>query len=236
MDQGYVSPTAGRFVRLALFFFAAVFGLVLLSLAFGSSPASADDGGPDDSALIPAAAELVVDAVAPVTQVVAAIPVAGVPVSSSLSTVTDSLAAGDLPAAPAATISEPVGSVLELVADVVDSTVLVLCGDLAPVLDVVPVLVVGAGVGGESGGASTASAISAAGAALSGSALGHWPGGPGPAGNGQEGSSSASVAFTLLPAAALGAAFCVLLLSRRLGLVNSALPVSPVYETDTSPD
>ncbi len=248
-------------MRLALLFLAAVFGLVLLSLAFGSSPASAD-GGSHDSGLIPAATELVADAVAPVTQAVAALPVAGGPVSSAASTVTDSLttAAAHVPAAPAATISKPVsdavdgallkvfgqtvigdalgpaplGSVLLPVADVVDGTVEVIGDVLVPVLDVIPGLVsTGAGA---SAAAVTASITSTAATAISGFAHGRWPIELAPTGTGQPGASSASPTITVLPAAALGAAFFVLLFSRRLGLVDRALPASPVYETDTSPD
>ena len=86
MDQGIVSPTtAGHYVRLALIFFASVLGLLVLGFVFGSSSASADDGGPDDGGLVPAVAELaggVVETVAPVTApVAAAIPLADVPLS-----------------------------------------------------------------------------------------------------------------------------------------------------------
>ena len=87
MDQGNVATTtsAGHYVRLALIFLASLFGLILLGFAFGSSSASADDGGPDDVGLVPAVAELaggVVETVAPVTTpVAAAIPLVDVPLS-----------------------------------------------------------------------------------------------------------------------------------------------------------
>ncbi len=86
MDQGIVSPTtAGRYIRLALILLASVLGLLILGSAFGSSSASADDGGPDDVGLVPAVAELaggVVETVAPVTTpVAAAIPLVDVPLS-----------------------------------------------------------------------------------------------------------------------------------------------------------
>ena len=260
MDQGYVSTSAGRFVRLALIFFAAVFGLILLTFAFGSSPASADDGGPDDGGLVPAGAALVggaLEAVAPVAQAAAAIPLVGVPLSSSA--VTASVAA--VAHAPhVATISQPVSgavdgtlvkvlgqtvvgdalgtapvdSVLGPVAEFVDSTVEVIGGVIAPVLGMVPGLV--ATVTSVSVDAATASLTSAGAATLPGTANGAWRGDAGSFGNAQPGASSVSLTTTFLPAAALGAAFFVLLVSRRLGLVNSTLPVSPVYETDTSPD
>ena len=101
-------------------------------------------------------------------------------------------------------------------------------------LGVVPGLVTT--VAGASLDAATASIASAGAAALSGTANGVWRADAAPFGTGQPGTSSASLTTTFLPAAALGAAFFVLLFSRRLGLVDSALPVSPVYETDTSPD
>jgi hypothetical protein len=50
------------------------------------------------------------------------------------------------------------------------------------------------------------------------------------------GASGPPLSNFTLPVAALGSGFLVLFFSRRLGLVSSALPVSPVYETDTSPD
>jgi hypothetical protein len=126
--------------------------------------------------------------------------------------------------------------VLLPVADVVDGTVEVIGGALVPVLDAVPGLVTT--VAGVSAATSTATAAvaAAAGAAIWGYAQGRWPIELAPMGTGQPGASSASFTITLVPAAALAAAFFVLLFSRRLGLVDSALPASPVYETDTSPD
>jgi hypothetical protein len=243
-----VSPTAGRLARLALIFFATVFGLVLLTLVFGSSPASAADGGSDDNRFIPAVAELVggtVDDIATVAEAAVAIP-------ATLEAAT--------PTAPAATISgavsgavdgavakvlgqtfigealgsAPVGAVLAPVAKVIDSTITAVGDVVAPVLDVVPGLV--PAFVGASADAATASILSVGATALSGTALGVWTGETRPLGTGPPGTSGVSLTTTVLPAAALGAAFLVLLMSRRLGLVNDALPVSPVYETDTSPD
>jgi hypothetical protein len=243
-----VSPTAGRFARLALTFFAAVFGLVLLTLVFGSSPASADDGGSDDDGLVPVLAELVggtVDHVSTVAEAAVAVPA---PASAAT------------PTAPAKTISEtvsggvdgavvkvlgqtfigealgsaPLGSVLAPVAKVIDSTIAAVGDVVAPVADVVPSLV--PGFVGASADAATASIVSVGATALSGTAHGVWNGEARPVGTSPPGSSGVSVTTSALPAAALGAAFLVLLMSRRLGLVNDALPVSPVFETDTSPD
>jgi hypothetical protein len=263
--QGEVSTTPGRFVRLALIFCATVFGLLLLSFAFGSSSASADDGGPDDGGLLPAAAEIVGDAVetvAPVAQAAAAIPVAAAPVSATLETASSTITAvvDHTPATPATAIVQPVstvvdgtllkvlgdtaigdalgtapiGSLLLPVAEVVDTVVKQLGEAVPPALGVVPGFVTT--VASASIDAAAASGISATAAAISGFAEGNWRIDAAPLGTGQPGASSASLTITVLPAAALGAAFFVLLFSRRLGLVNSALPVSPVFETDTSPD
>ncbi len=264
MIQGEVSTTPWRFVRLALIFCATVFGLLLLSFAFGSSSASADDGGPDDSGLVPAAAELVgdaVDTVAPVAQAAAAIPLAGVPISSTLETASSTVTAvvEHTPSAPATSVAEPistvvdgtllkvlgntaigdalgtapVGSLILPVAEIVDAAVKQIGEVVPPGLDVVPGLVTA--VASASVDAAAASGISAAAATISGFAEGTWRSDGAPLGTGQPGASSASLTITVLPAAALGAAFFVLLFSRRLGLVNRTLPASPVFETDTSP-
>lgn len=211
MDQGFVSTTAGHYVRLALIFMASVFGLILLGFVFGSSSASADVGGPDDDGLVPAVAELaggVVETVAPVTTplVTAAIPLADVPLS---------------PAAP----------VVRTLVKTVDSTIDALTTAVAPLVHLLSAVLPATATAP----ASAASIVTAAGTLISGTANGFWPDARDPFGTGSI-ASGASVTTTALPAAALGAGFLVLLFSRRLRLVNSALPVSPVYETDTSPD
>lgn len=241
MDQGIVATTtpAGHYVRLALLFVASVFGLLLLGFVFGSSSASADDGGPDDGGLVPAVAELaggVVETIAPVTSPVAAvIPLADVPLSpasTTLATVTTVApvvghALGSLPAAPF------VGALVKAVDATIDSTIAAAVGTVTtivgPVLNLVPIVI--APVTAE---AATASIVAAG--AISGAAQGLWLASPGPFGTGAIGASGPALTGFTLPAAALGAGFLVLLFSRRLGLVDSTLPVSPVYETDTSPD
>jgi hypothetical protein len=240
MDQGIVvSTSAGHYVRLALIFVASVFGLILLGLVFGSSSASADDGGQDDGGLVPVVAELaggVVETIAPVTvPVAAAVPLADVPLSpasTTIATVTSVApvvghALGSLPAAPF------VGALVKAVDATIDATIAAAVGTVAtivgPVLNLVPIAL--APVAAEAAGASIISA-----GAISGAANGLWLATPGPSGTGAVGASGPAMTNFTLPAAALGAGFLVLLFSRRLGLVDSALPVSPVYETDTSPD
>jgi hypothetical protein len=267
VNQGYVSTSsAGHYVRLALIFLASVFGLILLSLTFGSSSASADDGGPDDSGLVPAAAGLAGGAVehfAPVVSATVAIPLAGVPLSSPDSPVAPVIAAVTTvtEAAPATTISTPVstavdgtlvtlvgptpvgvllgtapvGSILLPVAQAIDDTVTTVGDVIVPVLHVLQGLL--PALAGESASAAAASVISSGGTAtIWGSAHGWWPVASTPLGTGEPGIAGAAAGSSSLLAAALGFGFIVLLFSRRPGLVNSALPVSPVYDTDTSPD
>jgi hypothetical protein len=236
MDQGIVVTTtsAGHYVRLALIFFASVLGLLVLGFVFGSSSASADDGGPDDGGLVPAAADFagdVVETVAPVTAtVVDAIPLADVPSSpatTTLATVTEvaPLAGKMLGAAPA-------GPLVGSLAKSVDATIETLTAAVAPVVQLLTSLLPATATAQ----VLAASTVPAVGAVISGAADGVWLGAKGPLGMGAIGASGPTVSNTVLPAAALGAGFLVLLFSRRLRLVNNALPVSPVYETDTSPD
>ncbi len=237
MDEGFVSTSAGHYVRLALLFCATLLGLLVLGFLFGCSSASADDGGPDDGGLVPVVADVaggVVETVAPVTAPVAeAIPLAGVPLSPVATTVTTvttiAPVAGDvLGSTPAGPL---VGSVATTLDTTIESAVATLAGAVAPVVHlssgIVPVAVAVQ--------AAAASGIIAAVDLLSGGAIGLVADRRGPSGIGSL-ASGASLSTTALPAAALGAGFLVLLFSRRLRLVSCALPVSPVYETDTSPD
>jgi len=243
MDQGNVATTtsAGHYVRLALIFFASVFGLLLLGFAFGSSPASADDGGLDDGGLVPVVADLaggVVGTVAPVaTPVVAALPLPDVPtspVSTTLATVTDiAPVVGDvLESSPAGVV---VGALVKSVDATIDSTIATAVGTVTdvvgPVLNVLPIVALTSATADTA----TASLVSDA-DAISGTAHGLWLATSGPFGTGAIGASGPAMAGFTLPVAALGTGFLVLLFSRRFVLVNSTMPVSPVYETDTSPD
>lgn len=215
MDQGIVSTTAGHYVRLALILFASVLGLLILGFVFGSSSASADDGGPDDSGLVPAVAELaggVVENVAPATApVTAAIPLADVPLSPA--------------------VLSPVVTTLETVTATLDSTVGSLLGTVDPLIHLLPAV----SAVSVDPPAATVSLAPAAALVIEGMANGAWLQTGGPLGTGAI-ASGAVAPLTALPAAALGAGFLVLLFSRRLGLVSSTMPSSPVFETDTSPD
>ena len=233
MDQGtVVSTSAGHYVRLALILLASVLGLILLGFAFGSSSASADDGGPDDGGLVPAVAELAGGVVETATPVAAAIPFADVPLSpasTTLATLTHEAPTvgktlGSSSAAPV------VGALVTGVDDTFAAAVGTVATAVGPVLHLLPVI-----ASWPVSVDAAASLVSAAGV-VSGAAEGLWPGAPGPFGTGALGASGAPVSNFTLPVAALGTGFLVLLFSRRLGLVDSALPVSPVYETDTSPD
>jgi hypothetical protein len=242
MQEGVVSTAAGHYVRLALIFLASVFGIILLGFAFGSSSASADDGGPDDGGLVPAVAELagdVVETVAPVatapvsTVGAAAIPLDDVPLSpasTAIATVTEVApitgdALGSLPTAPV------IDALVMTIDATVNATIAAAAGTVSHALQVLPALATTTSIGE----AAAASIVSASGL-VSGTAHALVTGAPGPFGAGGISAAGASLTGFTLPVAALGAGFLVLLFSRRLGLVNSTLPVSPVYETDTSPD
>jgi hypothetical protein len=261
VDQGYVATSpAGHYVRLALIFFASVFGLLLLTFAFGSSSASADDGGPDDGGLVPAVAGAVGGAVQQVAPAVAALAPTSAPLSPPVSSVAHTVAVVTH-AAPATTITTPVsgtvdgallkvigptaiggvlgtapvGSVLAPLAAVLDTAVAGVGDSVVPALNVLPGLLTA--WAGDSAAAAAASFVSTgAASSISGFAEGTWLSGAEPLGTGPLGTAGAPAGGSALPAAALGIGFLVLLFSRRLGLVNSALPVSPVYDTDTSPD
>ncbi|MEO5921675.1 MAG: hypothetical protein ABIQ01_11095 [Pseudolysinimonas sp.] len=245
MDQGIVSTTTSRFVRLALIFLASVFGLLLLSFAFGSSSASADDGGPDDGGLVPAVADLAGDVVEHVAPVASAatevIPLADVPLPAldspaagavatvtevlpTVGTVLDTTSMGPVVGAVAKTLDRTldatVGAVLESVGPVLNG----LTG-WVPAIARIPV---------EAAAASIVSASLAA-VTAAGTLPLRLPVDPAPFGSDAV-ASGASLSTSALPVAALGIGFFVLLFSRRLWLAISAPPVSPVYETDTSPD
>ena len=128
-----------------------------------------------------------------------------------------------------------VAALVKTVDDTIDSTIATadatVTGVVGPVMHLLPVVVVNSAIAD----AATESVV-AAGGAISGTAHGLWPGASGPFGTGAIGTSGPAVAGFMLPVAVLGTGFLVLFFSRRFGLVNSTMPVSPVYETDTSPD
>jgi len=233
VDQGISSTTAGHYVRLALLFCATVLGLILLGSVFGSSSASADDGGTDDGGLVPVVADLaggVVETVAPVTApVTEAIPLVDVPLSPAATTV--ATVTTIVPVAGHVLGTTPAGPLVGTLTKTLDTTLDTLTGALAPVVDLLSTAIP-ATAAAQSAVGSTAPAITAL---IAGSAQGVWTDARDPFGTGSV-ASGTSLTTTALPAAALGAGFLVLLFSRRLRLVGSTLPVSPVYETDTSPD
>jgi hypothetical protein len=233
VDLGISSTTAGHHVRLALLFCATVLGLILLGSVFGSSSASADDGGPDDGGLVPVVADLaggVVETVAPVTApATEAIPLVDVPLSPAATTV--ATVTTIVPVTGHVLGTTPVEPLVGTLTKTLDTTLDTLTGALAPVVDLLSAAIPATATAQ----AVAASTVPAAGALIAGSAEGPWNDAREPFGTGSN-ASGASVTTTALPAAALGAGFLVLLFSRRLGLVHSTLPVSPVYETDTSPD
>ena len=237
--------TRGRSLRLLLTLLAVVFGFVLLGLVFGSSSASADEGPQDDGAL-PVVSALVTQVVAPVTlPPVAIVPAA---VVDAVATVTQAAPVATLTAPLTATAdgaldmalgdalgSTPVASLLSPIVTVVDATVATVAQGVVPALQLLPGL--GSTVAGIAPLAAAASGTAAVAAELvSGTAHGTWPGAATPLGTGGIVSTGVASPTIALLAAAVGAGFFVLLFTRRLRPVDGALPSSPVYETDSSPD
>jgi hypothetical protein len=215
-------------------FCAAVFGLVILGFVFGSSSASADEGGPDTDGLVPVVAGGaggVVEPVAPVTAAVTdVIPLVDVPLSPATHTVETVTAIAPLAADVLA--STPAGPLVGTVAKTIDTTIGTALGTLTDTLTTVT----HPGAATAPPGIAVAAAhLAPAAAFASGLADDAQPDQRDPIGTGGIASGATGSSFAL-PAAAVGAGFLVLLFSRRLGPVDSALPVSPVYETDTSPD
>jgi hypothetical protein len=229
VDQGVVSTTGAHCARLLLIFFGAVLGFLALSFVFGSSSASADDGGTSDplgsvvgetlSAVIPAA-----PAAAPVTAI--ATPATTVVDSTVTSLLGD--VAGD---APATSIIVPVTALadtaLAQIQDAARPLLTPVTGTLGAVIALATPLV------------PDAATASVATASAPGAAPGIATGMLGPDGSGGPGNPDATAAATAsgaLTATAAGFALFALLLVGRRSLTSAAVPGSPVYDTDSSPD
>ena len=239
-------------LRLALVFLGAVLGLLVLSFVFGSSSARADDGGDSPDSLGSAVGGLVSDVTEPVqatvttvnhavaaTPIVAAVqpvvaPVVAVTHAAPVSTITTPVAA--LADATIATVlgdtalgdalgTTPVGSILDPVVQVIE-------GPVAGTVE----LVTGAGVQAalDVQLATSQAVPTAASTLISGFADGALA-----VQDGLTGSTTAS-GFSAggigLFAALSASGFLVLLAFRRQALIARAMPGSPVYETDSSPD
>lgn len=248
MDQGIsaeaeaVTPAA-RALRLALLLVGAVSGLLLLSFAVGSSSASADDG--DDSAA--SIGSVVGGVVATVTETVPAAAPATSTVGQVVQAVTHS--------APAATVVTPV-------AEIADEVVVTVLGDealgtapvgslLAPVAEIVDKSLGGAGdvigpvletpTGIAASATAAAAQFDAASSAVTSVVVGTARGlldlaAGAPLLSGDAGSTGLASVGSPLPAAVALGGFLLLLAMRRHTLPSRAMPRSPVFDTDSSPD
>jgi hypothetical protein len=234
-------------LRLLLVFLGALLGLLVLSFVFGSSSARADDGGDSPDSLGSAVGGVVADVTQPVQATITAVShtvPAVAPVAQAVHTITQ--------AGPAATITTPiagvadatvtkilgegavgttpVGTLLDPVAQLIDDAVATAGETVAPILGV------GVHAALDAQGATLNAVPAMTSGLISGVAGGaldpqDFLGGAGPTGlSGYTfGGSGPLVALA-------GLGFFVLLAMRRSTFATRAMPGSPVYETDSSPD
>lgn len=242
MDQGDVSTTGTHYARLLLIFFGAVLGFLALSFVFGSSSASADDGG-DSRGLLDPVDGIVASATAPVAETVTAVT--------------------DLATAPAAT---PVTAIATPATGAVDDAVSSLLGDAVgayPVTSIVaPVTgladtalarlqeatgVLVTPVTGALGAVTAPAAAVATDAATASDIVFSAPatllgvaadllGTPASGGLPQPDATGATTASGALAAVAAGIGLALLLMRRGRALLPVIVPGAPVYDTDSSPD
>lgn len=253
----------GHALRLALVFFGAVLGFLVLGMVFGSSSARADDGGGAPDSLGSAVGGLVSDVTQPVnaavtsvshtvTHAAASVPAAK-PVVAPIAQATQSV----LPTAPAAAITSPVVQVADTaIAQLVGAGPLGdLLGDapvatiLEPVVGAIDGAVADGGdvIGSVTGvrvdsitlaASHTAAAFvaSTASAVVVGVAYGTLEPGGAVGGTGPAALIDLSPSGTGMLAALTGGGFLVLLAMRRHHLTDRSLPGSPVFATDSTPD
>ncbi|MCU1416853.1 MAG: hypothetical protein JWP32_1027 [Schumannella sp.] len=253
-DVNAAGPQTARLLRLALVVLAAVLGLLVLSMMFGSSSARADDGGDSPDPLGTAVGGLVSQVTEPVEATVTAVShtAATTPATAPLvHTVTPVASAASI-ASPVAALADatdvtitkifggtplgtplgtaPVRSLLDPVVALIDGTIAI-AGDTAGA--VVPIVVQPA-VAAERAAVQAVPAVTSAlvsGAADGALALRDRLGGPG-----TSGSTGASPLGSGLLGAIAGAGFFVSLAVSRRTLAARAMPGSPIYATDSSPD
>jgi hypothetical protein len=250
VDQGISSDDvtgaapAGRALRLALLLVGAVSGLLLISFTVGSSSASADDGGDSPASLgsvVGGVVSTVTDAVpaaAPVTNAVSHVVHAvthsapATTVVTPVAQVADEVVVSVLGEEPLGTA--PVGSLLTPVAAVIDKSLGGAADAIGPVF---PAAVADALAASAPTAADVTGAVLAVPAALvAGTADGVVDlaaGGSLLAGD--AGAGLTAPGSPLLAAVSLGGFVLLLTASRHLR-TSRAMPGSPVYETDSSPD
>jgi hypothetical protein len=246
MNQAVAVPSASsRALRLVLVFFGAVLGLLVLSFVFGSSSASADDGDGLLGSFTEAVDEVTEPVQATVTQTVQAVqavtqsepvatataPIVAV-VDSTVNTVVEPTILGD------ALGTTPVGSLLDPVTTVIDDALAGAVDTVGPVVGVIETVTVLPVFATDAAAAAITSVLSFA---LSPTVIGGVATGvldlrDSALASGGVGLSSSSGSGLTLFAAVAGMGFLALLAMRRHALTYRAMPGSPVYETDSSPD
>lgn len=236
MDQGTVSTTGAHYLRLMLIFFGAVLGFLALSLVFGSSSASADDGADSPGALGSALGGIVSTVTEPVSETVATVTdtptaPAAAPVAELAAPVVELLPPVLQPVV--APVLAPVTTLVDTTLTQVDTAILPVIGPIVSALDTVaiPAVSMPQAVAAASGAHAIAGTAVVVGAATG--AIDLLTGTAGPADAGSSGTATGSGG---LIAAAAGIGFLALLLMRRRIFGDRAMPGSPVYDTDSSPD
>jgi hypothetical protein len=231
VDQGAVSTTGTHHVRLLLIFFGAVLGFLALSFVFGSSSASADDGAPADPLGSVVAETLSAVAAAPDAPAATSVTAIATPATTVVdSTVTSLLgdAAGD---APVTSIIVPVTALadtaLAQIQDAAGPLLTPVTGTLGAVIAPATELV--------SDAATASVAAASAPVPVLGIAAGIL-GAPDSGGLEHPDATGATTASGALTATSTAFALFALLLFGRRSLTSAAVPGSPVYDTDSSPD
>lgn len=251
MDQGISTTPSAYLLRLALVVCGVVFGLLVLSFLVGGSSASAAERDEPDSlgGLVGSVVSEVADAVPvvqPVTQPVVQVVQQVADAAPATTAVVPVAAVVDEAVAPVLETtgldetlgtSTPVGAILTPVAELVDTTLGTTATAIGPV--VLPVAQTAADAIAEAPVAATPLIelvapivpviVSGAASGQLGLAVSSIP-------LGAEDGLGGTASTPLLAAALAGAGFLVLLARRRQLDPGRAMPGSPVFETDSSPD
>ncbi len=242
MDQDAAQLSDGdgsRAVRLLLMLLVAIGAGIVLALTVGGPPAQADEATPDSGpprSVVGVVAGGLTSATGRLTPLVDAVPAATTAIGRA-----DSVAGLVTPVTGLLDdqLVAPVGGLLGDTGEGLAEVVGPVFGLLRPVDAVLGASLthpfVSAAV---ASWASTATIAAAAGPLLALAVPVDLPGGAGlPAGGPSPGGASASsVLSPPLIAGLLGAAFAMLLASARRRMFDDAIPASPVFDTDSSPD
>jgi hypothetical protein len=247
-DVNAAGPQTARLLRLALVVLAAVLGLLVLSMMFGSSSARADDGGDSPDPLGTAVGGLVSQVTEPVEATVTAVSHTVAAATTGTAPLVHTVSPVASAASPVAALADatdvtitkifagtplgtaPVRSLLDPVVALIDGTIAA-AGDTAGA--VLPI-VVQAAVAAEKAAVQAVPAMTSA--LVSGAAHGALVLRDRLGGSGTSGSTGAMPWGTGLLGAIASAGFFMMLAVSRRTLTTRAMPGSPVYATDSSPD